>query len=112
MDKSKLKELIAAAIADGTCPPSLGVRANQFATIAIGEVSRASLLHTYLRRSRRTGTDSTLRAQTLELISFLEQYPGDTLNMISATLEGDGYELFLADSPLTKVLYWMGMFSR
>ncbi|MCX4670419.1 hypothetical protein OG453_27630 [Streptomyces sp. NBC_01381] len=112
MDQHRLRELITAAAGEDRCPRDLLGAMQNIVSIETGEVSRNSLIHTYRRRLARTADGSPLQTETAALVSFLESYSGDTLNMVSVKLEGGGYQMFLTDPYLAKILYWMRMFSR
>lgn len=113
MDKSLMRDLLVSAARQGVCSKDVlaSIVEGEFA-VEVGDVSRSSLRHIYGRRLSRTEAGSPLHSKTQELVSFLEDYSGDTLSMISLSIEGGGYHLFLADSPVTKILFWMRMFSR
>ncbi|GBQ03992.1 hypothetical protein SSP531S_54820 [Streptomyces spongiicola] len=112
MDQNQLRDLLSSAVEAEVCSnEALDLTRNAIA-VESGEVTRENLLNIYRRRLRRTEEGSALRADTQVLISFLESYPGDTLNMLSVKTKEGGSHLFLTNPSETEVLHWMRMFSR
>lgn len=112
MDKRQLRGLLSSAVEAGVYSNRVLDLTRNTIAVESGKIPRANLLSIYRRRLGRTDERSVLHADTQALISFLESYRGDTLNMLSVRTEEGGNHLFLTNPSETEVLHWMRMFSR
>lgn len=112
MDQGELTDLITAAVSEGVCDETILPALEGESTIESGQVSPASLLHTYVRRLRRTREGTDLYRDTARLVDFLRAYEGESISMITIRPARGGFRLLLADPNESKVLFWMRMFDQ
>lgn len=112
MDKGELRILLDTAIQDGVCTARVLDIVGGAYSIDSGTVSRSDFVHIYSRRLARAQRGSALHEATRKLVDFLEGFPDEELSMISVRSGDGGFELFLADTAESRILFWMSMFSR
>lgn len=112
MDQAKLATLLERAAREGICAGGFTTTLTADCEINSGEVSKASLLHMYRRRLRRTEAGTSLHEETCSLIDFLEGHPSAMLALVSIRPEIGGFHAFLADACETRILFWMKMLDQ
>ncbi|MCC9309817.1 hypothetical protein LN042_22560 [Kitasatospora sp. RB6PN24] len=112
MDPDQAVRLVRQAIADGICDPGVAGLLAGGISAACSPVRVDSMRRIYERRLRRSTCDARHLDATRALVVLLRRVHVDTLAMITIDGGTNGYEMFLAGADVSRITFWMKMFSR